>query len=325
VAPATALSGAEDVPMESLNILWRGADGNYDTNPTLIPLGACIAHGGTSDVYGLEPPSAHVIKVGRYTSDELKTVYEAEVTALSALRDTQAAADGRVPTLVRMGKRELSRHSTNALSNPWLVLELSPRGTPLEAWLDAARATGGADFTQLAGCIVGDVIVALADAHLLGFVHCDVRPSNVVIVDGEEVAGGGSRRFRAVLVDWGVSRIERTSLTRIGVAAYADKRIFADGTRVRARPLFDYIACAYLWLAICCGRGRAPWLLPGYHIIDKVHQKRAEWLAERARAPGTSAPERAVLDALDRWTKDDASDGEVRADAAILWPSMPSR
>ncbi len=76
-----------------------------------------------------------------------------------------------------------------------------------------ARLKRGRPPVDDAVLIVGDVLDALAEAHALGVVHRDVKPSNIMVVDGP-------RRLEGRLLDFGVAKLldqaGHTRLTRAG-------------------------------------------------------------------------------------------------------------
>ncbi|MDQ4090729.1 MAG: AAA family ATPase, partial [Actinomycetota bacterium] len=73
-------------------------------------------------------------------------------------------------------------------------------GITLEAHLTARSEP----ITVAEGLVVGrGILLPLAEAHEHGFLHRDVRPSNVI------VGGSGGRIERAALVDFGVSQLRR--------------------------------------------------------------------------------------------------------------------
>ena len=348
-APTTAFS-IEAALLESLAVAWLDPADADDGAPADVTLGSCIARGGTSDVYevggdgggaGARDATASVIKVGRFTSVEMVNAYAAEAAALSALGgEGGAAAQGLVPKLLRRGLRQLSRHSDRPQAKKWPVLQLTPRGTPLESWLlsrAAARASDGVDSAvatsdgglrdssadeELADTLVGDVVAALACAHEKRIIHCDVRPSNVVVIggaggDGDDAADVAGRP-RAVLVDWGVSREIGSACAGIGVAAFVDSAAF-NNPGARARPSQDYSAAAYLWLCIARGQGSAPWLNGTMQTAAAVQRMRAEWLDKQLAAPfAASERTRKVVAAAISWSG--ASNTAVKQEAAQCFP-----
>lgn len=361
----TSLLRAGVEPLASLSVLWAGVDGSQ-----LVQLGERIAHGGTSDVYvsagddGADGSGVggarSIIKVGRYTSDGIVKMYAAEVSALSKLR--AAAVQRLVPTLVRQGHRVLPPHSIGPAAKPWPVLQLSPCGEPLESWLggvdlicgggggsrmgvgggdggvgigigSGGRAGGDDDARwtlDVADAIVGDVVAALAAAHVQRIVHCDVRPSNIVVLprggsnDGRGDTDGGTAYPPppALLVDWGLSRDFGAPCHHIGVAAFADMRVFGThGTK--AHPALDYVAAAYLWLYIALQQGRALWLTAPERNETAVCENRQARLKEQLARRDLPTRVRTVIETALKWSANSLTEAfaaTVTREAAQLWP-----
>ena len=244
-----------------------------------------LGTGGTSDVYSCGGARATLVaKAVRYFSGRVLEEFAAERAALAALRD--AAAAGLVPEVVAHGGRPppvLSNSRETVAAAPWPVLLLRTRGMPLEAWVaarvDAARgapdAPGGpcaaAAVTRIAcaDAVVLRVLDALCAAHGAGWAHCDVRPSNIVSVNG-----------RAMLVDWGTARRLGQPLKWRGVPAYADSRIFT-ARGVAALPHIDALGALYSWLSIAHSVSCvAPWLLSevDFDCDEDMHEARSEWV-----------------------------------------------
>jgi len=138
-----------------------------------------------------------------------------------------------------------------------------------------AAAAAAAERLACADAVVRRLLDALSAAGLAGLVHCDVRPSNIVVADGG-----------AVLVDWGISRAVGTRLRGSGVAAFADARIFSGG--VDASPSVDALAALYTWLAVAHGDGcAAPWGEAGEH--GDLFRARARWVKKAAAGGGRAA------------------------------------
>jgi hypothetical protein len=337
VLSAEGLLAGDLGPLKSLRVQWAapagggagGGGGGGDAAPPVIEevaLGERIGQGGASDVYAVDGHATHVIKVGRCASANMDGAYSAEATALAML--AEAALTKVVPALVRVGSRarRAGDDAPEIALSLWQVLELSPRGVPLEDWLRVFVDSGAASDADAAGvgaasresrrkvadAVATRVHAALTHAHGKDIIHCDVRPSNVVMADD-----------KAVLVDWDVSRRAGESLCCVGVAAYADERVFSEAG-CRAQPAVDMRALAFLWLSIAMGcAGRAPWLQqPGSCSWDEfsVLEARSAWLegdvaAEEAkacaraaavihaaRAPRDTAGDRAVVEACrERW------------------------
>jgi hypothetical protein len=119
----------------------------------------------------------------------------------SILRALNAARCPGVPQFLAEGDLSASpappgTKAARALPSAVPFLVLAPRGAPLCALAAATRSDE--ERLALAHRVAADVLRALRGAHAAGFVHGDVRPSNVVL----DAAGGGG----AQLVDWGAAR-----------------------------------------------------------------------------------------------------------------------
>ena len=78
--------------------------------------------------------------------------------------------------------------------------------------LSQSLRRNGALPPALALDLTGQVLAALADAHALGVIHRDVKPSNVLLTSS------GDRPF-AYLADFGIAQNRESGLTRSGVVA----------------------------------------------------------------------------------------------------------
>ena len=199
--------------------------------------------------------------MARHTSDTVSTCFLRESTALRALAGC-AASGGPIPMLLGHGWR--------AGLNKWPVLLLTPQCMALSDWVgrkckdaaagggeggsataaSAASAAAAAVRLRCATSVALDVLEALQAAHDAGFIHCDVRPSNIVVRESG----------KAVLIAWGLSRAAGAESRGCGVAAFADERVFSASS-YSARPEQDLCALLYTWLsaahsATCV----APWL-----------------------------------------------------------------
>ena len=257
-----------------------------------LALGARIGSGGASDVYACGAPGDDAFaKVARSETTAVVASFAAERAALGALRD--AARDGLVPELLGAGVRvaapDAARGSHSA--GAWPLIVARPRGTPLAEWLEARAAAAAAAAGAARGgsaamaaaaaaarradasAVVLRIFDALDAAHAAGIIHCDVRPSNVVI----------ARDGRALLIDFGLSRAPGADAHSVGVAAYADARVFWQGSFV-ARRAQDAAGALYTWLSAAFGAGGvAPWLATRHARSDiEMLDDRDEWLVELA-------------------------------------------
>ena len=247
-----------------------------------VELGDRIGSGGTSDIYdcgacGFADARDCVLKVSRTTSAESYESFTSERSALLV-----AAALGLVPECVAFGERVRSDSHAVARSavknSPWPVLLLRPRGMDLPAWVTScvelavasacqsgAAAAASEARIACADAVVLRVLAALEAAHTVGRIHCDVRPSNIVVANGA-----------AALIDWGIAVKEGVAIKGRGVVAYADARIFTAG--ICARPHLDAVAALYTWLSISCGHNcEAPWNASAASV-DSVFSSRSRFI-----------------------------------------------
>jgi hypothetical protein len=294
-------AGGVGLPLRALRVRWDdGAPPNVDVGAAAgveVSLGVRLGLGGTSDVYAV-PVDGSVVKIGRCATASLELAYTREVCVLTAM-SRSAHAGECFPRLLRVGTRVVDVARTTTPVAKWRVLQLQPLGEPLQLWL--AREAGAAMtaateagdglaaallaqqewLRTTATAIASRVLDALQCAHAEDFVHCDVRPSNVVM------AAGG-----AVLVDWGASRSVGSEGSGVGVPAFADAGVFAQATYA-ARPAQDVVPTALLWLAVAVGCGRAPWALSHGDDAETLEARRA-WLEGAQRDASLSEHVRRV-------------------------------
>ena len=338
---------AQNEVLEALDISWElpgsgaggeaggaahGAAGEAPRFERLALTGR-LGSGGSSDTYRVEPGAytsggacALVLKAPRFMSTYVEASFAAEASSLDAL--ACAAADGLVPTLVARGRRLPG----------WPALLLQPCGQPLAEWVagraaaeagrmaqpsaaaagadrrvtrasTAASARAAAARLACARAITLRVLDALERAHAKSIVHCDVRPSNVVVSCA--TAGGEEN---ALLVDWGSSRKLRADAHGCGVEAYADERVFSQGS-FAARPAQDAAGALFTFLAVafgpdCC----APWIAPGMKREADVFLERDKWLQQRSEG---STVIKCIADALVRVGSAACDDPCATARAAV--------
>jgi hypothetical protein len=241
-----------------------------------LRLGLRLGCGGSSDVYACSLPddSAAAVKLARAATAHVRALFEAEVASLSAL---STAPPGVAPRLLCSGSRELPARAQvlpNAFSSPWPLLLLSPVGMPLGEAL-ADNVSGAAD-ARAARRVFGDIVMrgvlrGLRAAHHERITHCDVRPTNIVVVRAP------SSLPAALLLDYGLSRPVGAEARGLGVRAYAADCVFEQKSCV-ARAGLDLIGAAFTWMSCVYGDDacRAPW--------RTGHQPRAEWLFREAES-----------------------------------------
>jgi hypothetical protein len=252
-----------------------------------------VGCGGTSDVYELAEgvssrvPAGTVVKVARSATVAVSRSYAAEQAALWALRG--AATSGLVPELLGVGHRDPDA--------AWPLLLLRPRGKQLPEWVRecvvctaGSRATAGSSGPPASAALALSVrrncarivaerlLEALEASHAADIVHCDVRPLNVVVVEGVPM-----------LVDWGSSRRIGADTTCCGVAAYSSSDVFTEKL-FKARPAQDIAGVLYTWLCVAFDGGCvAPWLFHSNRNDLEMFSARSAWIASRASSDATVA------------------------------------
>jgi hypothetical protein len=257
-----------------------------------VQLGERLGCGGRCDAYRVaDATGCHVLKLPRCATTDTMRDASAEADALRALA---AAPDDAVPRLVAEGVRVMHSRSagSHAATLQWPALLLSPAGTPLSAALTALAPAASAPAQRDARRRLADVAVAgilrgLHATHQARRVHCDVRPSNVIFVSA---AGGDGAAATAMLVDYGLCRLEKEQWPRLGDRSFAAERAYGSNRGPAAAGL-DLYSAALTWLALARGGGgsaSAPWGKLG----DGVHT----WLRNAAEADAEAAPALRSLD-----------------------------
>ena len=290
-----------------------------------LQLGDRLGSGGSSDVYHLSDSSSaasgagRIVKLARFGTKHVLRSFEAERRSLAALAGGSAPAEGLVPQCHSFGARLHSQgggapsapqlHVGQAL--PWPVLVQHPSGQPLEQWvaarvaLAAGAALGGAaaaveegaaaataaarERLACADAVLPRVLRALAAAHAAGWVHCDVRPANIVATPRG-----------AMLVDWGAAACSgKGSLARRGVLAYSASAL--DAAKLPpAQPAIDAAGALYTWLAVAFGQGCvAPWLLPRAQTDFEALDAREVWVAAQSDTDARVERVRLALEGLE--------------------------
>ena len=256
-----------------------------------VQLGERLGCGGRCDAYRVaDATGCHVLKLPRSATTDTMRDASAEADALRALA---AAPDDAVPRLVAEGVRVLHSRSagSHAATLQWPALLLSPAGTPLSAALTtlapAASAPAQRDARRrLADVAVAGILRGLHATHQARRVHCDVRPSNVIFVS----AAGDGAAATAMLVDYGLCRMEKEQWPLLGDRSFAAERAYGSNRGPAAAGL-DLYSAALTWLALARGGGgsaSAPWGKLG----DGVHT----WLRNAAEADAEAAPALRSLD-----------------------------
>jgi len=162
------------------------------------------------------------------------------------LREAMIAASIRHPNVVR------TFDVGDAPQGPYLIQELLEGRTLGIEQLPPRRALA----------IVRDIASALRTIHEQGFVHCDVKPANIMLVDGET---------RAVLLDFGIARdagADASSL--IATPLYlAPERAFGAAPTA-ASDLYSLGIVLYVLLS-----GQPPFNGTNIHALLVQHQNEA--------------------------------------------------
>lgn len=231
-----------------------------------------IAHGGGGTVYG-----GHHARTGR-------------VAAVKVLHQSLTA----LPKMVERFRREVQ--VLNLLRHPGIVevweVGTLPDGRPFFAMerlsgrtLSALLEAEGRLLPEEALEILDPVCAALAAAHSAGVIHRDVKPTNIVVLDGE------ARRIK--LLDFGVAKLfgpsSLSTLTSEGQmvgtpTSMAPEQIL--GREVDART--DIYALGVLLYRMLTGR-------PPFPAVSALAQIR-QHLEQPAPRPSQRAPAAASLD-----------------------------
>jgi serine/threonine protein kinase len=205
------------------------------------------------------PAADYIVKVARTNTEDVRLSFQREKEALAILRDS-LLDEGLIPELRGVGTR-------NGCS--WPLLVLRPRGLQLVEWV-SKRVAGGGTRKSCASEAITRVLRALGRAHDKNLVHCDVRPSNIVVVED-----------KAMLADWGSSRAVDDKAAGCGVAAYASAKVF-EQTSYPARPLQDIAGALFTWIAIAFSDScTAPWL--GGRDYSEVFAARSNWILKEKK------------------------------------------
>jgi hypothetical protein len=246
-----------------------------------LELGTRLGCGGSSDVYTCSLPghATVVVKLARAATEGVRLLFEAESVSLSAL---STCPPGAAPQLLCRGSRELPSRAQvlpGTVSQPWPLLLLSPVGIPLSSALlghvgsAADKRAARRDFGDL---VMRGVLRCLRAAHGKRIAHCDVRPTNIVVVCEH------SSPPAALLIDYGLSRKFGDNAAHLGVRAYTADCVFTQKSCV-ARAGLDLIGAAFAWISCVYGDEtcRAPW--------RAFPVQRTAWLSREAQSDSVLA------------------------------------
>jgi tRNA A-37 threonylcarbamoyl transferase component Bud32/tetratricopeptide (TPR) repeat protein len=177
----------------------------------------------------------------------VKTLREELATAVASERfilEAQSAARLQHPNVVRV------YNSGNARGFLYFTMELIEGRT-----LDSVLAERKLTAAETAG-LGRDLLAALAEAHRLGIVHRDVKPSNVFLVDG-----------RAKLGDFGIARVLESSAPTLTATGHPlGTPLYMSPEQSRAKQVTavsDIYSTGLVLFEACAGRRWPSGLDPG--------------------------------------------------------------
>ena len=317
-APLAALGDAQ--PLSQLLVTL--ADGTAAT----LRFGARLGSGGTSDVYALQaeagsPFAGACAKVPRFATAAVDAQFRRESAVLAELAPLEGAC---VPRLLCDAQRN-GAAAAHVGRCRWPLLIIAPAGVPVCAFVASLvkreRERGGSSEEcalrvsgarrVLADRVARCALRTLREAHGKGLLHCDVRPANIVVIEGAErgAAGGGDEAASVpggagagvvgvgvggaghaargdgdiMLVDWGLSVDRGTTVVRRGTPAFAASAVFTQGS-YSAREHMDLVGVAHTWLAVAYGSDTcaAPWAASPLEPMLETLARREVWLSEHA-------------------------------------------
>lgn len=162
------------------------------------------------------------------------------------LREAQIAAQLIHPNIVR------TYDVGEAPEGPYLVQELLQGQT-----LDTVLPLSPPQTVQVA---LG-VVEALNYLHSQGYVHCDIKPQNIMLI-------GGLDQPRVVLLDFGIARVEGTDTTTLIATPHYLAPERALGTAPTASS--DLYALGIVLFHVLSGR--PPFDAPNIHAIIEQHR-----------------------------------------------------
>jgi len=153
-------------------------------------------------------------------------------------------------------------------------LVMSPVGTDL--WSN--KIVGTAPRIAFAAKALGQVWNALIAAHAAGYVHTDVRPSNIIRAKDDS--------SKVVLIDWGLAEgiggaFREAKLMMGEVAFFGGRRldIVTDDDKWKPEPVDDLQSAVLMACALAeTGSVHAPWPMDWLKKPKQMDKERAEWI-----------------------------------------------
>jgi len=150
---------------------------------------------------------AHDLGSGRMVA--VKTLHERDPVALYRLkREFRSLADVSHPNLVSLGQLAIED------SRPFFTMELVD-GVDFKQWMESGPTPWEPGYYERLGRGVRQIVLGLRALHGAGKVHCDLKPSNILVTKDD----------RIVIVDFGLARerplvAQESSGTLWGTAPY---------------------------------------------------------------------------------------------------------
>ena len=168
----------------------------------------------------------------------LRTGHDASM-ARRILQDARLVARLRHPHIVEI-------HDAGTIDDtvPYIVMEYV-RGRPLGVWA-SEQERSASDVLE----VIRQVASALAEAHRAGVIHRDVKPQNILMVDG---SGPDTPPFSAKLLDFGVARPEDSSETAIGMVIGTVGYMAPESYEGQTVPASDVFALGVLLFRLLSG------------------------------------------------------------------------
>lgn len=339
-----------DAPAEAVGPLQAAALINASPQETMafdyqVPASSVTSEGNSalSEVSG-DSSGSSLTAIAGYSftrflgAGGMGTVYEAESAATGQrvavkLLAARLAAnpssverfrqEGRVASQITHPRCVFVLRADTESGRPFIIMELMP-GKTLK---DLVDQTGPLPHAAAVGRIL-DAIDGLAEAHRLGVIHRDVKPSNCFLTDDDRVKIGDFGLSKSLAPDEDEDGVAARQLTTSG--AFLGTVMFASPEQIRGEPVgYDsdvYAVCGTLYYLLT---GKAP------YQHESLTASLAKAVSEppppiRDRFPDVPRElERAVLRGLERdrtrrWQSlDDLRDALDELQSEKLQPARP--
>lgn len=274
---------------------------------------------------------SQVSEIGRGGSARVLSAYQVNLDRMVAVKVLHSAWDSDVQRRFDRERRAMGRLSDHpgivpiyetgetVAGEPYMVMPYYAKGSLADALVD-----GQPMAWQKASALIASIAETISSAHLLGIIHCDIKPANVMIHSSGQPK----------VADFGISRTSGTDTNNHASSltftpAYSPPEVFTDSTRNETVDVYGLGATFFALLA-----GRPPFHRPDEKpdvmaIINRVAHQPVDDLRGHVPEPLCDFVERAMAkDPKDR--PQDASSFllELRAAARkakqSVQPSAPS-